>query len=214
MNKRQRAKQQKLATIRTYQAVTGSTKRQARDQIQKKKTNSLKPSYSLISYSMAELQAIVDCHASIKSIISKAEDFVNGKVSRIQRAFGIDIKPVTWCKTVDDMDTVYNEIKLLWDKFVGIKEHNQYFKNLKKATQKSGCDEYFSVESEFREHIQDTLNNFNSFEGWKRYVAPTWKSKVADYFYDSGQQSLRDIGTNTDFYIIEDEEELKRLNEL
>ena len=212
MNKRQRAKQQKLATIQQYQAITGMSKRQARNQVKKKNTARPKACYSLISVAMAELQAIVDCHASIKSIISKGQDFVNGKVSEFMSVFGINIEPVTWCNTVPEMDMLFNAIQILWNKF-GINSHNQYYSNLKKATYKSGYDHY-NVETEFREHIQQSLCETKSFEGWKMFCVPAWKGKVAEHFYDSGQKTLRDIGNSTDFYIIDDEEELKRLNEL
>lgn len=212
MNKRQRAKQQKLATIQQYQVITGMSKRQARNQVKKKNTARPKACYSLISVAMAELQAIVDCHTSIKSIISKGQDFVNGKIHAFKQDFGLDIAKVTWCNTVPELEDTYAEIKRLWDYF-GIASHNQYYKNLKTATNKAGL-EHYGVEQSFREHVQMTMSETKSFDGWKAIFVPSWKGRVAEYFYDSGQKTLRDIGNSTDFYIIDDEEELKRLNEL
>ena len=181
MNKRQRKKQEKLATIAQYQAVTGMSKRQARQQIQKKKTNFPKPSYSLVSVALAELQAIVDCHASINYIISQYERDVNRLVFEIIGTYDVDPQLASW-SYLGELKQILEKLEYWWD-YYGFKSHNQFYKNLCTAIENTGIQ--FEIVNEFKEIVNDAFQGTTNFNKWVRFVQLEWLDKTDEVFYPS-----------------------------
>lgn len=181
MNKRQRKKQEKLATIAQYQAVTGMSKRQARQMVQKKKTDFPKPSYSLVSVALAELQAIVDCHASINYIISQYERDVNRLVLEIIGTYDVDPHLSSWSH-LGELKQILEKLEYWWD-YYGFKSHNQFYKNLCTAIENTGIQ--FEIVNEFKEIVNDAFQGTTNFNKWVRFVQLEWLDKTDEVFYPS-----------------------------
>ena len=181
MNKRQRKKQEKLATIAQYQAVTGMSKRQARQMVQKKKTDFPKPSYSLVSVALAELQAIVDCHASINYIISQYERDVNRLVLEIIGTYDVDPQLSSWSH-LGELKQILEKLEYWWD-YYGFKSHNQFYKNLCTAIENTGIQ--FEIVNEFKEIVNDAFQGTTNFNKWVRFVQLEWLDKTDEVFYPS-----------------------------